>query len=216
MSLAPDDCVRLNTLGIAELRGGRPRRAMRAFATALAVDPTVDMPAHNLPLAMFGVVRRVGVLAVVFLLLATSTSRGISGRVSRTGLPAVPGLPCWAHLVAGGFVLANAGLLVWSLTRAIPPLARPIAGRALRRSPQVWPRAVAASILLGLAVLVVAVPVPYARHALPALVLGVLVQVTGALVSRTQVARRGREQRAERTALWQPPSPIPPHPTPRG
>lgn len=210
--LKPDDPANLNALGVVDLTLGRPRRALRAFADALAVDPTLEPAAFNVPLAMLGLVRRAGLLLTLLLLAAAVVGTSLAPRLPTSAAGASAGAGPLGHGVAVLGVLAVVGLVVARLRRAVPDAIRPAAARAWRRDPVVAPLVVSSGVAAALAVVMVALPVPNGVHVPPLLLLGLVVRVAGVLVSRARTARYGRDRQAERAALWRPPDRRPPRP----
>jgi hypothetical protein len=210
--LRPDDPANLNALGLVDLVLGRSRRALHSFAAALAVDPTLEPAAFNVPLAMLGLARRAGVAITLLFVAAAVVGVSLAPRLptSRAGASAGAGLV--GHAVAVLVVLAVVGLVVAWLRRAVPAALRTAAARAWRRDPVLWPVALSSAVLAGLAVVMVALPVPNGVHVPPLLLLGLVVRVAGVLVSRARTARYGRDRRAERAELWRPPDRRPPPP----
>ncbi|GLZ53885.1 tetratricopeptide repeat protein [Actinomycetospora sp. NBRC 106378] len=209
--LRPDDPANLNALGVVDLTLGRSRRALRAFADALALDPTLEPAAFNVPLAMLGLVRRAGLVMTLLFLAAAVVGVSLAPRLPTSRAGASAGAGAIGHGVAVVAVLAVVGLVVVALRRSVPPTIRPAAARAWRRDPVLAPLVIAGAVLAGLSLVMVALPVPDGVHVPPLLLLGLVVRVVAVLLSRTRTARYGRERRAERAELWRP-SERPPRP----
>jgi Tfp pilus assembly protein PilF len=202
--LKPDDPANLNALGVVDLTLGRSRRALRSFADALALDPTLEPAAFNVPLAMLGLVRRAGLVLTLLFLASAVTGVALAPRLPTSGAGASAGAGALAHGAAVVAVLAVVGLVLARLHRAVPRSIRPAAARAWRRDPVVAPLAVSSAVLSVLAVAMVALPVPNGVHVPPLLLLGLAVRVVAVLVSRARTARYGRDRRTERAELWRP------------
>jgi tetratricopeptide (TPR) repeat protein len=199
--LKPDDPANLNALGVVDLTLGRSRRALRSFADALAIDPSIDVVAFNVPLAMLGLVRRAGFVITVLFLAAAVAGVALAPR----RLPPTPGAGWLAHVVAVLVALAVVGMVVTWLVRAVPPLMRPAARRAWRRDPVLSPLVASSALLAALAVLMLAVPLPNGVQVPPLVLLGLVVRVTANLVVRSRTTRYRRERHQERARLWRPP-----------
>lgn len=210
--LQPDDPANLNALGVVELTLARSRRALRSFASALAIDPTLEPAAFNVPLAMLGLVRRAGLVLTVLFLAAAVVGVALAPRLPTSAAGASTGAGALGHAVAVVAVLAVVGLVAAWLRRAIPDSLRPAAARAWRRDPVVAPLVVSAVVTAALAVVLVALPVPNGVHVPPLLLLGLVVRLVAVLVSRARTARYGRDRATERAELWRPPPGRPPRP----
>ncbi|MCD2185669.1 tetratricopeptide repeat protein [Actinomycetospora soli] len=209
--LKPDDPANLNALGLVDLTLGRSRRALRSFADALAVDPTLEPTAFNVPLAMLGLVRRAGLVLTVLFLAAAVAGVALAPRLPTSGAGASAGAGAPGHAVAVVAVLAVVGLVAAWLRRAVPASLRPAASRAWRRDPVVAPLMVSSAVTSVLSAVLVVLPVPNGVHVLPLLLLGLVVRVVAVLVSRARTARYGQDRRTERAELWRPPE-RPPRP----
>jgi Flp pilus assembly protein TadD len=196
--LKPDDPANLNALGVVDLTLGRSRRALRSFADALAIDPSLDVVAFNVPLAMLGLVRRAGLVITALFVAAAVAGVALAPR----RLPPTPGAGWLAHGVAVVVALAVVGLVATWLVRAVPPLTRPAARRAWRRDPVLAPLIGSSALLALLAVLMLAVPLPNGVQVPPLVLLGLVVRVAANLVTRSRTARYRRERREERARLW--------------
>lgn len=200
VQLRPDDAANLNALGVVDLTLGRSRRALRSFADALAVDPSLEPAAFNLPLAMLVLARRTG--HVVSLLFVASAVVGVALAPRRR--PPEPGAGWPAHVVAVVLALVVVGLVVTWLVRAVPPAVRPAASRAWRRDPVLVPLAASSALQVVCAVGMLAVPLPNGVQVPPLFLLGALVRIVANVVSRRRTLRYGRERTAERAELWRP------------
>ena len=199
--LKPDDPANLNALGVVDLTLGRSRRALRSFADALAIDPSLDVVAFNVPLAMLGLLRRGGL--VITLLFVAAAVSGVALAPRR--LSPTPGAGWVAHAFAVAVALAVVGLVVAWLVRAVPRQMRPAARRAWRRDPVLAPLVGSSTLLALCAVLMLAVPLPNGVQVPPLVLLGLVVRVTANLVVRGRTARYRRERHRERAQLWRPP-----------
>ncbi|MDL5158631.1 tetratricopeptide repeat protein [Actinomycetospora termitidis] len=202
--LKPDDPANLNALGVVDLTLGRSASALRSFADALAVDPTLEPAAFNLPLAMLGLVRRAGLVVTLVLLAAAVTGVALAPRAATAAAGGAPGAGVLGHVVAVVAVLAVLGLVVARVQHLVPPTVRPAAARAWRRDPVLAPLVVSSAISGVIAVVMVALPVPNGVHVPPLLLLGVVVRIVAGVVRRARTARYGRERRTERADLWRP------------
>jgi tetratricopeptide (TPR) repeat protein len=196
--LKPDDPANLNALGVVDLTLGRSRRALRSFADALAIDPSLEVVAFNVPLAMLGLVRRAGLVITALFVAAAVAGVALAPRRA----PPTPGAGWLAHGVAVALALAVVGLVATWLARAVPPLTRPAARRAWRRDPVLAPLVGSSALLALLAVLMLAVPLPNGVQVPPLVLLGLVVRVAANLVTRSRTARYRRERRQERAQLW--------------
>jgi tetratricopeptide (TPR) repeat protein len=199
--LKPDDPANLNALGVVDLTLGRSRRALRSFADALAIDPSLGVVAFNVPLAMLGLVRRAG-LVITGLFLAAAVA-GVALAPRR--LPPTPGAGWGGHAIAVVVALAVVGLVVTWLVRAVPPSVRPGVRQAWRRDPVLSPLMGSSALLALLAVLMLAVPLPSGVQVPPLVLVGLVVRVGAVLVTRSRTARYRRERRQERAQLWRTP-----------
>jgi tetratricopeptide (TPR) repeat protein len=207
VQLRPDDAANLNALGVVELTLGRARHALHSFASALAIDPTLEPAAFNVPLAMLGLVRRAGVVVTVLFLVAAVVGIGLAPRLPTSQAGADAGAGPVAHVVAVVVVLAVAVGIVARLRAVTPPSVRPAAARAWRADPVLLPLVLSSGVQVLLAVLMVALPVPNGVHVPPMLLLGVAVRALGNVASRARTARYRRERHRERADLWRPRAP---------
>ncbi|MFC5062495.1 tetratricopeptide repeat protein [Actinomycetospora atypica] len=200
VQLRPDDPANLNALGVVDLALGRSRPALRSFADALALDPSLEPAAFNVPLAMWGLLRRAG-LVVTLLFLAS----GIVGvAISPQRRPPSPGAGWPVHVLAVLVALAVVGLVVTWLVRAVPPSVRPAATRAWRRDPVLLPLVASSALQVLGAVVMLAVPLPDGVQVPPSILLGLVVRYTATVVSRRRAMRYGRDRQAERAEVWRP------------
>lgn len=200
VQLRPDDAANLNALGVVDLTLGRSRRALRSFADALAVDPSLEPAAFNLPLAMLGLVRRAGLVVTLLFLASAIAGVALSPRLR----PPTPGAGVGAHVVAVVVALVVVGLVVTRLVRAVPPAVRPAATRAWRRDPVLVPLVASSTLQVLCAIGMLAVPLPNGVQVPPLFLLGLLVRTAATVVSRLRTGRYGRERKAERAELWRP------------
>ncbi|MDA3626916.1 tetratricopeptide repeat protein [Saccharopolyspora sp. WRP15-2] len=194
LRLDPQLAVAWNVMGLAALRSGRIKEALRAFITTLQLNPQSGDAAHNLPLAVWALVSR-GRWWIFALLIPTAVLSALA--FTTTGIASVA-----IHVVGGALIAAGAWwALVLRIRNVFPESMRLAAINVLRRDRLVRPTLTGLAIGAVVQVLMVVGPIGPAGlgAAFWAAALGNFI---GHRVSISRLNKATKALNAEREAQW--------------